>query len=65
VKTEFEKFGGVIAETEKKLQEAANKFQSVGVRTRAIQRKLQDVQALPVADSAAELLDSSSDETQA
>jgi DNA recombination protein RmuC len=51
VKTEFEKFGGVIAETEKKLQEAANKFQTVGVRTRAIQRRLQDVQALPVADA--------------
>ena len=51
VKTEFEKFGGVIAETEKKLQEAANKFQSVGVRTRAIQRRLQDVQALPLADA--------------
>jgi DNA recombination protein RmuC len=64
VKTEFEKFGGVIAETEKKLQEAANKFQSVGVRTRAIQRKLQDVQALPVADSAADLLDSSLGETE-
>ncbi|MBU3724389.1 MAG: DNA recombination protein RmuC [Burkholderiaceae bacterium] len=62
VKTEFEKFGGVIAETEKKLQEAANKFQTVGVRTRAITRKLKDVQALPVADSAADLLDASSED---
>lgn len=64
VKTEFEKFGGVIAETEKKLQEAANKFQSVGVRTRAIQRKLQDVQALPLADSPADLLDRLPDESE-
>ena len=64
VKTEFEKFGGVIAETEKKLQEAANKFQSVGVRTRAIQRKLQDVQALPLADSPSNLLDGSSEESE-
>ena len=62
VKTEFEKFGGVIAETEKKLQEAANKFTAVGVRTRAIQRKLKDVQALPVADSSMELLDSPADD---
>jgi DNA recombination protein RmuC len=64
VKTEFEKFGGVIAETEKKLQEAANKFSAVGVRTRAIQRKLKDVQALPVVDSGTELLDSSQEENE-
>ncbi|MBU3719257.1 MAG: DNA recombination protein RmuC [Burkholderiaceae bacterium] len=64
VKTEFEKFGGVIAETEKKLQEAANKFQTVGVRTRAIQRKLQDVQALPLADAVPDLLDAESGESE-
>ena len=64
VKTEFEKFGGVIAETEKKLQEAANKFQTVGVRTRAIQRKLQDVQALPLADAVPDLLDAESGEPE-
>lgn len=62
VKTEFEKFGGVIAETEKKLQEAANKFTAVGVRTRAIQRKLKDVQALPVSDSSMDLLESPADD---
>ena len=66
VKTEFEKFGGVIAETEKKLQEAANKFQTVGVRTRAIQRRLQDVQALPVADAGPQsFLESSPEENEA
>ena len=66
VKTEFEKFGGVIAETEKKLQEAANKFQTVGVRTRAIQRRLQDVQALPVADAGPQsFLESGSEENEA
>lgn len=65
VKTEFEKFGGVIAETEKKLQEAANKFQTVGVRTRAIQRKLQDVQALPLADAVPDLLDAESNASEA
>jgi DNA recombination protein RmuC len=62
VKTEFEKFGSVIAETEKKLQEAANKFTAVGVRTRAIQRKLKDVQALPVADAPMDVLDSPVDD---
>jgi len=62
VKTEFEKFGGVIAETEKKLQEAANKFQSVGVRTRAIQRRLHDVQALPVAEAPTDMLQTPPDE---
>ena len=66
VKTEFEKFGGVIAETEKKLQEAANKFQTVGVRTRAIQRRLQDVQALPVADGGPQsFLESGPEENEA
>jgi DNA recombination protein RmuC len=66
VKTEFEKFGGVIAETEKKLQEAANKFQTVGVRTRAIQRRLQDVQALPVADAGPQsFLESGPEENEA
>lgn len=62
VKTEFEKFGSVIAETEKKLQEAANKFTAVGVRTRAIQRKLKDVQALPLADAPTDLLETPYDE---
>jgi DNA recombination protein RmuC len=65
VKTEFERFGGVIAETEKKLQEAANKFSAVGVRTRAIQRKLKDVQALPVADAGPQsFLDTSPEENE-
>ena len=47
VKNEFGKFGEVIAATEKKLEEATNKFKQVGVRSRAIQRKLREVEALP------------------
>lgn len=47
VKNEFGKFGEVIAATEKKLEEATNKFKQVGVRSRAIQKKLRDVEALP------------------
>jgi DNA recombination protein RmuC len=48
VKTEFAKFGDVIASTQKKLEAASTQFGEVGVRTRAIERKLREVEALPV-----------------
>jgi DNA recombination protein RmuC len=51
VKTEFGKYGDVLAGVQKKLQEAANKVEDVGKRSRAIGRKLRDVQELPVADA--------------
>ena len=44
VKTEFAKFGDVVEATKKSIDAAAKKFDEVGVRTRAIQRKLRDVQ---------------------
>jgi DNA recombination protein RmuC len=47
VKTEFEKFGQAIQDTEKKLDEVANKFKNVGVRARAVERKLRGVETLP------------------
>lgn len=49
VKTEFQKFGQVVDATKKSIDAAAKKFDEVGVRTRAIERKLRDVQELPVA----------------
>ncbi|WP_126445073.1 DNA recombination protein RmuC [Sulfuricystis multivorans] len=52
VKTEFGKFGEVIEATKKKLDEARNRFDQVGTRTRAIERKLRDVEALPMPDDA-------------
>ncbi len=52
VKTEFEKFGGVLEKVKKKLQEASNVVDTASVRTRAIERKLKDVQALPAAEGA-------------
>lgn len=52
VKTEFGKFGEVIEATKKKLDEARNRFDVVGTRTRAIERKLRDVEALPLPDEA-------------
>ncbi len=47
VKTEFSKFGEIVESAKKSIDAAAKKFDDVGVRTRAIQRKLRDVQELP------------------
>jgi DNA recombination protein RmuC len=52
VKTQFSKFGEVLAKTKKKLQEASNTIDQAEVRTRVISRKLSKVQELPSADSA-------------
>lgn len=46
VKTEFGKFGEVLARTKKKLEEATNVIESAGVRSRAIERKLRNVETL-------------------
>lgn len=51
VKTEFGKFGAVLDGVQKKLQEASNKIEETGKRTRVLTRKLRDVEALPAADS--------------
>jgi DNA recombination protein RmuC len=61
VKTEFQKFGDVVEATKKSIDAAAKKFDEVGRRTRAVQRKLRDVEELPgatqpVALAAEELL---------
>ena len=53
VKTEFGKFGDVIDATQKKLEDASRHFEKVGQRTRAINRKLKDVEALPVPEDVA------------
>jgi DNA recombination protein RmuC len=50
VKTEFGKFGGVLAKTKKKLKEASNTIGLAEVRTRAIERKLRKVQEVPRGD---------------
>ena len=52
VKTQFGKFGEVLAKTKKKLQEASNTIDQAEVRTRVITRKLDKVQELPNSDSA-------------
>ena len=47
VKTEFGKFGDVLARTRKKLIEASNSIGDAEVRSRAMQRQLRSVEALP------------------
>lgn len=51
VKTEFGSFGGILEKTQKKLQEASNVIESASVRSRAIERKLRNVQELPKEES--------------
>ena len=65
VKTEFGKFGDVIAKVEKKLEEATNTLNSVGQRSRAIERKLKTVQELPTADAQRLLPSLPADEAEA
>lgn len=50
VKSEFEKFGDLLDKTNKKLQEISNTMERASAKTRTIQRKLKNVEALPVAD---------------
>jgi DNA recombination protein RmuC len=57
VKTEFAKFGDSIDSVKKKLQEAANKMDDVGTRSRAVQRQLRNVAELPDPGKEATLVD--------
>jgi DNA recombination protein RmuC len=51
VKTEFATFGEILDRTRKKLQEASNTMESAATRSRAIERKLRQVQSLSPQDS--------------
>lgn len=46
-KTEFGKFGDVLDNVKNKLEQASRQIDQTGVRTRAIERKLRDVETLP------------------
>ena len=52
VKTEFQKFGLIVDATHKSIDSAAKKFSEIGVRTRAIERKLRGVEELSTAATA-------------
>ena len=58
VKTEFEKFGGLIEKAQGNIQNGLKQLDEVvGVRTRAIQRQLRDVEVLNDAPNALNALD--------
>ena len=50
VKSEFGRFGEVLANTKRQLQTVANSIDAAETRTRQIERKLKDVEALPGAE---------------
>lgn len=53
VKTEFGKFGGMLEKVQKNLETAGTQLDEVlGKRTRAIERRLRSIEALPVEQSA-------------
>ena len=65
VKAEFEKFGGLLEKAQTNLQTANNQLEEVmGKRTRAIQRQLRSVEALPTKEAPNVLLDSFSEEEE-
>jgi len=51
VKTEFGRFGDLLDKTQKKLLEASGTIESAAKKSRTIERKLRDVQALPSGDT--------------
>lgn len=53
VKTEFTKFGDLLEKTNKKLVEISNTMSDATRKTRTIERKLKNVEALPISDEAA------------
>jgi DNA recombination protein RmuC len=56
VKIEFGKYAGVLAKVKKKLGEAQNTIDTAETHTRAIQRRLRDVEGAEDPDLAAEFL---------
>jgi DNA recombination protein RmuC len=51
VKTEWSKYGDILEKVQKKILEASETIEKAQVRTRAIGRKLRDVQDLPASES--------------
>ena len=51
VKTEFGKFGDVLAKTKQQLETVANSIGAAETRTRQIERKLKGVEAMPAPDA--------------
>jgi DNA recombination protein RmuC len=64
VKTEFAKFGEVLAKTKKKLEEASNTIDQAQTRANVMQRKLKSVEGLPVSRAQALLPLAAADELE-
>ena len=52
VKSEFGKFGAVLAKTKERIDKAGEELEKAGVRSRAIARELRSVEALPAPEAA-------------
>ena len=64
IKTEFGKFGGMLEKAQKNLHTATNQLDElVGKRTKAIQRRLRDVESLPQGETSRYLPEMNDDET--
>ena len=62
VKTEFDKFGSVLAKTQERINQANKELDTlIGTRTNVIRRTLRNVQRLPEAESRAVLEISAAD----
>jgi DNA recombination protein RmuC len=53
VKTEWTRYGDVLDAVQKKLHQASDTIEKAKVRSRAVGRKLKDVQELPAGEAAA------------
>jgi DNA recombination protein RmuC len=62
IKTEFDRYGTVVNTLSKQLTTASNSVESLGRRTRAMSRKLKDVETLPDGKIAESLLGFSADD---
>jgi DNA recombination protein RmuC len=51
VKAQFDTFGEVLAKVQRKLVQATSDIETVGTKTRSMQRKLREVEGVPVKDS--------------
>ena len=57
VKTEFEKFGDVLAKAQQRITQTGDELDKlIGVRTRQINQKLRDVASLPAPEAEEVLL---------
>jgi DNA recombination protein RmuC len=65
VKTEWTKYGDVLDAVQKKLNAASDTIEKAKVRSRAVGRKLRDVQELPIGDAKVLLLIGAGDDDRA